>query len=392
METFSFDRSTLGPALQQLHDAVVDITIAEVGRTTSQVLTDSPDQNDLADSVTQLLHDASPDERQRIQRKLEGVIINPRFDVASWNTNRFNTGTDTTVFDQIVADPSLFTPVVRRNGLDMLFNEANREATTMLGAVAVHYTPIKTVEKLLIAPKVIESNGGSYDTATDGGSGETQTVLTTPSTIRFRINSVRCIQDTWEKDRDEISIGGIAVGPDGSTTKIVEHEVYGGVEKGDIKSYNPPWPLHQWPQVTISSPPAVYVMNLLLSETDSSGFNDAISAVYEQIKPKVDELVKAVGMAAGAAVGTWVGGAVGSVVPGVGTIVGAIVGAAIAAGLKKLFDWLFGKTPDFVFPVASLAVSLGAAATEPAQIGPQTHTFTGEGGVYSVGYSWALTP
>lgn len=210
--------------------------------------------------------------------------------------------------------------------------------------------------------------------------------------LRFRVHEVKCVDETnpewWGSD--EISMGGVAVGADGTTTQLREYYVGGGFDDGDRKRYSPPRILHQFPMQQ-GSFPQTYAVTVALAERDNGGMSEFIRKLYESVKGQIVTILKALGAAAGAAIGAKIGGSIGTAVAGpLGTIIGAVAGAVVGA----LVAWLVKSLKDDIFPPqASSAFFYSASGTflGGSLVSPRDSLhFRDHGGHYQVTYDWQL--
>ena len=227
-----------------------------------------------------------------------------------------------------------------------------------------------------------------------GGTGPATggTTIVVNKGLEFRLHRVKCIDETnpeWPGD-DEIAMGGTAVPPNGTPSKINEFSVGTSFDDGESKFYAPPRLLKSF-SLTNLAYPAEFLVFLGMAEKDNGGLSDFLNDMWEAIKDEVQAIVTAVGAAAGLALGTMIGGTIGTAIGGpLGTIIGAVAGAILGA----LVGWLISAIKDDIFTPQSAAVALpspaatfaGGALTSPTF----SLNFRDHGGHYRVFYSWKI--
>ncbi|MFZ1479445.1 MAG: hypothetical protein WAT25_01565 [Paracoccaceae bacterium] len=254
--------------------------------------------------------------------------------------------------------------------------------------------PRLSVDPSVLRMLVEGSRGGIGGIAT--GVGGLGGVIAPPIVVNkglhFRLHKVKCIDETnpeWPGD-DEIAMGGTAVPPVGTPTKVAEFMVRDDFDDGESKTYSPPKVLKTFSLSGLTYP-ADCLMVLALAEKDNGGLSSFLQDLWEAIRDDVQLIIAAVGAAAGLAIGGAVGGSLGTAIGGpLGTIIGAVAGAILGA----LIGWLISAVKDDIFTPQSAAVHLpksnstfaGGALTSPQF----TLNFRDHGGHYRAYYTWQL--
>ncbi len=289
---------------------------------------------------------------------------------------------------QLTSEPKLRS--LADNILDLQIDEDDQaEGENTLRRLAPNLTLDPSVLRLLsdsVRPvRVNDLSGGGTLGAASGS-------IVVNKGLEFRIHKVKCIDETnpeWPGD-DEIAMGGTAVPPVGSPTKIPEFRVSNSFDDGESRVYNPPRLLKTFSLSNVSYP-ADFLVVLALAEKDNGGLSDFLQEMWEAIKDEVQIIIAAVAAAAGAAIGSAIGGTVGTAIGGpLGTIIGAVAGAILGA----LVGWIISAVKDDIFTPQSAAVHLptpNATFTNGALTSPQfTVNFNDHGGYYRVYYSWKI--
>lgn len=298
--------------------------------------------------------------------------------------------------------PELASEKRMANQQDNLFDlrvdeDADQDASTVMRRLAPSLAFDPTVLRMLADNSRSMINvaiGGAIGGLPVGGlpGGTVSQPIVVNKGLEFRLHQVKCIDETnpeWPGD-DEISMGGTAVPPTGTPTKIGEFSVGTSFDDGESKYYSPPRLLKTF-SLTGVSYPAEFLVVLGMAEKDNGGLSDFLNDMWEAIKNHVQAIVTAVGAAAGLAIGTTIGGSIGTAIGGpLGTIIGAVAGAILGA----LVGWLISAIKDDIFTPQSAAVALpshnatfaGGALTSPTF----SVNFRDHGGHYRVFYSWKI--
>jgi hypothetical protein len=235
----------------------------------------------------------------------------------------------------------------------------------------------------------------------DWREGEGGQVVRTMTKLQLRLRSVNCVTETGTTSlgEDEIDFSGVATDAALRSTLVNRFRV-SDFDSGDSHTFSPPRVVHTFDLLDPTWWPKSYVINILLAEIDSGGFNDTLREFLEAIRGIVEkELARYAAATIGLTVGTYVGGAAGSVIPGIGTAVGAAVGALIGALVGYLvgefFGWLIGMFDDDVFPPIPVPIDIPSVHQRwaGAAITPEWYNrVTGHGGVYEIRGDWVLVP
>lgn len=221
----------------------------------------------------------------------------------------------------------------------------------------------------------------------DGGGG----TIVANKGLRFRVNRVRCIDETDPEflGKDTIAMGGTAVDDQERVTTINQFEV-GEFNDGDQVNYGTPKVLQSF-DLSGGSFPKVFAVFLAIAEKDAGGFGGFLRDLYEAVKAEVTVIITALGAAAGAAIGAAIGGSLGTAIGGpIGTVIGIAAGLILGA----LVGWLADLARDDLFEPQVAVIELpnatatfaGGALTSPTF----TFTYADFGGQYRVSYSWEL--
>jgi hypothetical protein len=268
--------------------------------------------------------------------------------------------------------------------------QAEEDSTSEAGEAAE--TIRRLAPRLSLDPTVLRLLvEGGRGLAVPVGGGAAQPIVVNKG-LHFRLHKVKCIDETnpeWPGD-DEIAMGGTAVPPSGTPTKVAEFMVRDDFDDGESKTYSPPRLLKSFSLDAVSYP-ADFLMVLALAEKDNGGLSQFLQDLWEAIKDEVTAIITAVSVAAGAAIGVAIGGSVGTAIGGpLGTIIGAVAGAILGA----LVGWIINAVKDDIFTPQSAAVHLpkpNATFAGGALTSPQfSMDFRDHGGHYRAWYSWHL--
>lgn len=204
--------------------------------------------------------------------------------------------------------------------------------------------------------------------------------------LELRIHRVKCIEDTNETGRDEISLGGNTVDESGNTKKISAFNV-GKFKSGGEQNYSPPKTFTTFD--LLNSPgvgyPRSYFVTLVLAEIDAGGFSDFLDKLLDKIK---EEVIKKLTVLA-AELGMTLGAMIASGIPLLGTAIGAIIGTVIGWVVGKIIEWIkkFWRDDVFTpFTVRADVPSLNASFQTPQGMA----LFKDFGGEYHLWYDWSV--
>lgn len=205
------------------------------------------------------------------------------------------------------------------------------------------------------------------------------------SSLELRIHQVKCVEDTREAGKDEISVGGVLTDfATGATTPVQPLDL-GKFAKGDVKKFDNPVRLPAFSLQEGENFPKSYLAVVALSEIDFGGFSEFLNKLLDGL---ADELNVIVGLLVASIAA---GAAAGSVLPAIGTIVGLVAGAVIGilfAFLKQVFaDDIF--PPETVTPVV-LGSLTDRFAGNSLDSPPEVLVYLGFGGHYELTVSWHL--
>lgn len=204
--------------------------------------------------------------------------------------------------------------------------------------------------------------------------------------LQLVIHRVKCVEDTSEAKKDEISIGGVMTNFATAATTEVPPLDMGRFKKGTVKKFSNPVKFQSFNLREGSQFPKSYLAVLAASEIDFGGFEDFLTKLLDGIADEINVIVGIIVSSISA------GAAAGSIVPAVGTIAGLIAGAVFGilfAFLRKAFkDETF--LPQTVTPVTidSLTDRFPAGALESEK---EVLVFLGFAGHYEVTVSWRLS-
>ncbi len=221
--------------------------------------------------------------------------------------------------------------------------------------------------------------------------------------VDLRIHSIKCVDDSKEIDRDEITLAAIKVegkmqGSGNAKKLAVKAEkgetLDGGkFKKGDMRKYSQPRRVARFAaggEGAKDDWPRQYHATLVLIVKDKAAIGAIVNKIVTLIEKQLaGKIVATVGKtAANLAAGAAAGAAMGSAVPLVGTAAGAAVGAAIKAGagaIKKARE-------DDVFEPKQVRLELPAFPSDAGEIegSKDKKVFKGFKGRYDVTYSWAV--
>ncbi len=212
------------------------------------------------------------------------------------------------------------------------------------------------------------------------------TVLEPNNRLDFRINEIKCLDETGaglfgELGADEISLGGSVINAVGKVTKKNEFYVDEFEEDGDRKGYLPPKVFHTFDLLSGQGYPKSFAVMLVLAEKDAGGFAGFLNKLADELKKVVQqELVKMAGAVAIAA------GVVAGIVVAVLAIVLCWVLGKIVEWLKWLKDW-WG---DDIFSVFSQILEVPSRHYMIPEDVVGIANFIGHKGHYQAKYSWRM--
>ena len=143
--------------------------------------------------------------------------------------------------------------------------------------------------------------------------------------LAFRINSVKCVEETNEVGSDEILLGGFATSPTGKMTKISKWKVSNDFDQGEKVTYylppssnfsfNDPYRgrnLASFKLLDKFAFPGTWSLTLVMGEEDGGGFVDLMADLYDAVKGELVSLGKDIGESFGG----WIGGLIGQIIGG----------------------------------------------------------------------------
>jgi len=253
---------------------------------------------------------------------------------------------------------------------------------------------------------------------------EPETVPPHYERLEFHLNTVTCIEDTNEFDRDEIKLGGQLIRPNGGVKQLDSFMVHDRFTAGVTKNYDSracigmsaaqrdiledlgacnghmddPYRGKKIMATKLDGPwPGTYGLVLLMVEEDYGGFNNLLSELYAAIKDELDRAIAELGSSAAEAVASALGEAIGQVV---GQIVVWVV-TELVAWIVSLFDnvddplgaksWVLqlpNANKDTLDGITAGGVSVPAGMRASAL---KEVTFVRDGGRYECDLHWRVT-
>jgi hypothetical protein len=209
------------------------------------------------------------------------------------------------------------------------------------------------------------------------------TVLQPNNRLDFRINEIKCIDETGaglfgEIGADEISLGGTVVDAVGKVTRKSPFYVDEFEDDGDRKGYLPPKVFHTFDLLAGQGYPKSFAVMLVLAEKDAGGVAGFIDTLADEVKAVVQrELIKMAGAVALA----------GGLVAG---IVAAVLAAVLIWVLGKVVEWLKDWWGDDIFPVFSQILEVPSLHYTVPEDVTGIANFVGHKGHYQAKYSWRM--
>ena len=105
--------------------------------------------------------------------------------------------------------------------------------------------------------------------------------------LELRLHQVKCVEETNELFKDEISLGGTAVDESGDADKISSFRVK-SFHTGGVQTYTPPRRL-VWFNLTEGPVkfPKSYFVTLVLAEVDGGGFADFVDRLLDKVRDRI---------------------------------------------------------------------------------------------------------
>ncbi|MEM6304740.1 MAG: hypothetical protein AAF744_08475 [Pseudomonadota bacterium] len=237
-----------------------------------------------------------------------------------------------------------------------------------------------------------EGSGGDPDIGEGGG-----TVI---SQLRFHVDQIECIEETVGEYRDdEISYAGIAtrgplaesISPEDIGGEITPIRAAGSFYEGDTSDQSGLDALQVWQIGTDDSLPELFLMYILMAETDPrGGFEEFRDQLFDDLSYEMPDTFwqvfslttwTASGFAAYGSMGGPMGAAIGWII---GATVGLLIGLFTVGNRDDIFD------PELVF----LMLEPNALQLPPFNGNTVSDSFTvalsGDGGEYDLTYHWEL--
>lgn len=197
--------------------------------------------------------------------------------------------------------------------------------------------------------------------------------------LELRLHQVKCLEETNEVFKDEISLGGTAVDESGDADKISSFRVK-SFHTGGVQTYTPPRRL-VWFNLTEGPVkfPKSYFVTLVLAEVDGGGFADFVDRLLDKVRDRILSIFEDV---INAKLGT------------LGGPIGELISKVVAIVATKIFDFLTGLWKDDIFRPFTVQTTvssttgrwLGGRSDSPER----TVTFRGHGGKYQLVYDWRM--
>ncbi|MGQ4389921.1 hypothetical protein [Streptomyces sp. SAS_270] len=197
--------------------------------------------------------------------------------------------------------------------------------------------------------------------------------------LELRLHQVKCVEETNEAFKDEISLGGTAVDESGDADKISSFRVK-SFHTGGVQTYAPPRRL-VWFNLAEGPVkfPKSYFVTLVLAEVDQGGFSSFVDGLINKVRVAISKAL---------------GDAIGSQLPGG-------PGGPIAELISKAIDYVVGKIFSFLkvvwqddifqpFTVQATIPSLSSRWAGRSDSPERTVTYTGHGGKYQLVYDWRM--
>lgn len=194
--------------------------------------------------------------------------------------------------------------------------------------------------------------------------------------LSFALLGVRCIDETdgfagSEAGADEIELTGALIDAGGATSPIGRVVVGSFGSDGVVKNFDPPRTLGAVDLRSGSGWPKTFNLVLTLIEADNGDLPKLVNSLFEEVRKRVQDLVK---------------GAAG-IVP---ADIGEVVVGAIDDVLDRVFKFIKDVWEDDVFRPMNLAFTFASADERfdggRADSGPLWAEFKGHGGTYRVAY------
>ncbi|WP_332880966.1 hypothetical protein [Streptomyces sp. NBC_00564] len=197
--------------------------------------------------------------------------------------------------------------------------------------------------------------------------------------LELRLHQVKCLEETNELFKDEISLGGTAVDESGDADKISSFRVK-SFHTGGVQTYAPPRRL-VWFSLAEGPVkfPKSYFVTLVLAEVDGGGFADFVDRLLDKVRDRILAVFEDV---INAKLGT------------LGGQIGELISKVVAIVATKIFDLLTGLWKDDIFKPFTVQTTLssttgrwlGGRSDSPER----TVTFAGHGGKYQLVYDWRM--
>ncbi|WP_406349784.1 hypothetical protein [Streptomyces sp. NBC_00658] len=197
--------------------------------------------------------------------------------------------------------------------------------------------------------------------------------------LELRLHQVKCLEETNEAFKDEISLGGTAADESGDADKISSFRVK-SFHTGGVQTYTPPRRL-VWFSLTEGPVkfPKSYFVTLVLAEVDQGGFSSFVDGLIDKLRDAISKALS---------------DAIGSQLPGgPGGPIGILIDEAIAYVVGKIFSFLKVVWQDDIFQpitVRATAQSLTSRWAGRSDSPERTVTFRGHGGKYQLVYDWRM--
>jgi hypothetical protein len=240
-----------------------------------------------------------------------------------------------------------------------------------------------TIDSVVVTPPAVKESG-YIDVFLGRRIGDITIQPTVRNTkLELRVSQVKCIDETngWfgtEVGSDEIYLAGDVISAQGSTS--IEEQKVGDFDDGDVKSFSP---AKVWTSIDLlkdAQYPKVFVVVFVLAEKDMGGLSDFMDKLVEALEdPVKDAIVEAIGAAVGGELAGPIGAAVGVAV---GVILSYVIDALGEAWADDVFD---PQTITFALESSTDRFSNGRLDSDNYLI-----SFEGQGGEYSLTYSWRL--
>ena len=189
------------------------------------------------------------------------------------------------------------------------------------------------------------------------------------SRMDLELASLRCVEDSRDVGKDEISLGIVRVvldhgDPVTSATDVIGPLSMGDFRKGDVRSFSPARTLTSVsPGASLRTVSAV----LVLAEIDLGGFGGLLGELAGGVADELLlELLQAGVVLTGAASGVAFFGTLGTIFgpPGVaaGVVLGTALGTAVGYAVGQAIEGLARLVKDEIFPAVEWTVAVPEAA------------------------------